>query len=82
MKEEIRWFWKTDLNGRKTQEEEESEEKVLALNSLENKRRNKKGKFIKVICHKCGKYGHHRWELPVNYLIFNMVMVIYHYNNQ
>ena len=36
-KKEIRWFWNTDLNGRKTQEKAESEEKILELNSEEKK---------------------------------------------
>ena len=37
LKKEIRWFWNTELNRRKTQVKEEPEEKVLALNSGENK---------------------------------------------
>ena len=43
LKKEIRWFWKIDLNRRKTQEEYESEEKVLALNAVEKKCKNNIG---------------------------------------
>ena len=47
LKKEIRWFWKTELNRRKTQEKEESEDKVLALKAVENKWRNKNSKLFK-----------------------------------
>ena len=47
LKIEIRWFCKTDLNRRKTQEKEESEDKVLALKAVENKWRNKNSKLFK-----------------------------------
>ena len=58
LNKEILCFWKTALNGRKTQEKAESEEKVLVMNSRENKCKNKNSKFFKSKCNKCGKYGH------------------------
>ena len=58
LKKEIRWFWKTELNRRKTQEKEESEEKVLALKAREKKWRNRTSKFFKDNCNKYCKYGH------------------------
>ena len=33
LKKEIRWFWKTELNGRKKTGKNEPVEKVLALNA-------------------------------------------------
>ena len=32
LKKDIHWFWKTELNGNKTQGETEPEDKVLTLN--------------------------------------------------
>ena len=58
LKKEICWFWKTDLNRNKTQEKIEPEDKVVALNSRENKCNNNNGKLFKVECNKCGKYDH------------------------
>ena len=40
LKKGICWFWKIDLNRRKTQEESESEDKVVALNAGEKKWKN------------------------------------------
>ena len=37
LKKEIHWFWKTELNWNKKQEKPDQEEKVLALNSGEDK---------------------------------------------
>ena len=53
---EIRWFWKTQLNGNKTQNKTEPEEKVIVLNNGKNKY-NKNGKLFNGKCNKCGKYG-------------------------
>ena len=44
LKKEIHWFWKKGLNRRKTQEKSESEEKVIALNAVEKKWKNKSSK--------------------------------------
>ena len=41
LKKEICRLWKTKLNGTKTQEKEEPEEKVVVLNAIENKWRIK-----------------------------------------
>ena len=37
VKKDIHWFWKTDLNGSKKKEKPDQKEKVIALNSGENK---------------------------------------------
>ena len=66
MKKEICWFWKTDSNRRKTQDKEESENKVLALNSGENNWRKNNSKFFKEECNKCDKYGHRASDCWVN----------------
>ena len=58
LKKEIPWFWKADPNGRKTQEKAKPEQKVLALNAGEKKRKNRNGKFFKGKCNKCGNYDH------------------------
>ena len=57
LKKNICSFCKTQLNGNKTQEETELEEKVLVLNSRENKYNNN-GKFFKGECKNCDKYGY------------------------
>ena len=66
MKKEICWFWKKESNRRKTQEKEESENKVLALNSGENNWRKNNSKFFKEECNKCDKYGHTASDCWVN----------------
>ena len=56
LKKEIRWFWKTELDGIKKQEKHNPKEKVLSLNSV--KLNQNKSKFFKGTCKNCGKYGH------------------------
>ena len=41
LKEKIRLLWKTELNRRNTKEKEEPEYKIIELNAVEKKRRNK-----------------------------------------
>ena len=62
----IRWFWKKELSGNKTQEKIEPEDKVLALNARENKWNSNNGKLLKVKCNKCGKYVHRASGCLVN----------------
>ena len=57
LKKDICWFWKTKLNGNKTQEKTKPEEKFIALNAVDKKQK-KNGKFFKGDCKKCRKYGH------------------------
>ena len=52
------WFQKIELNVNKAQEHFFPEEKVLSLNSGENKFNNKNGKLFQGESNKCGKYGH------------------------
>ena len=58
LKKYIRWFCKTGLNRRKTQEKDKLEEKYLALNAEETKYKNKSSKFFRRECKNCGKFGH------------------------
>ena len=50
-------------------------------NSVQNKRQGiHKGRELNRKNRKMGKRRlQHRWELPVNYPVFTMIMVIYHY---
>ena len=57
-KKEIRWFWKTEMNGINTNKKEEPEDNFLELNTGENKYRNNNSKLFKGKCNKCGKYSH------------------------
>ena len=54
LKKYICRVWKTQLNENKRQEKPETEEKVIALKSLENKQYNNR-KFFKGNFNKCGK---------------------------
>ena len=57
LKKYICRLWKTELNENKRQEKPETEEKVIALNSVEKKQYNN-SKFFKGNFNKCGKYDH------------------------
>ena len=47
-----------ELNGRKTQEKAEPDEKNIALKVGENKWNKNNSEFFKGKSNKCGKYGH------------------------